>query len=351
MSFDPDGDGPAVAETGDGPGAAVTQASPATEPATFPSISVVIPTYSMQRWEYLRECVASARGQTVPTLEIVVVVDHNPELLARVMREMPDVTAVENTGSRGVSGARNSGVKASRGDVVAFLDDDAIALPDWLANLGRHLLDPEVAGVGGHVEGLWEGPRPGWFPGEFGWTIGLSYDGMPTTPVMVRNVWTCAMLVKRPAFELVGGFRDDFGKIGTRSLPEDTDLCLRISSALDKGGSWVYDPATVIFHRVPAPRTTFGYFLSRCFLQGWGKAAMANMDGFGESTSMERSYASRTLPAGVGRGLKETVRGDFSGAARSMSIVTGLTFAVAGYVWYLQGRWRPLRKAGRDIGG
>ena len=84
------------------------------------------------------------------------------------------------------------------------------------------------------------------------------------------------MLVKRSAFEIVDGFREDFGKIGNKSLPEDTDLCLRIAAA-EENSVWMWDPAKVMKHRVPAGRATFGYLLSRCFLQGWGKAAMARM--------------------------------------------------------------------------
>ncbi len=94
---------------------------------TYPTVSVIIPTYTQARWDWLRECVASAKAQTVPALEIIVVVDHNPELLEEITREFPDVIAVPNIGGRGVSGARNSGVKASRGEVAAFLDDDSIA--------------------------------------------------------------------------------------------------------------------------------------------------------------------------------------------------------------------------------
>ena len=179
-------------------------------------------------------------------------------------------------------------------------------------------------------------PAPGWFPGEFGWTLGLSYSGMPTEPTAVRNVWTSAMVVRKSAFEAVDGFREDFGKIGDRNLPEDTDLCLRITSAQDNSkGLWIYDPLRISLHQVPAGRATFRYFLSRCFLQGWGKAAMASMDGFGTSTSMEMDYTRRILPAGVRRGLVETLRGDVSGAQRSASIVLALSFTVAGYFWYL----------------
>jgi len=302
--------------------------------AAYPTVSVIITTYSRDRWEWLRECIESAQAQTLPALEIIVVVDHNPELLEEITQEFPAVVVVPNIGGRGVSGARNSGVKASRGEVVGFIDDDAVVTPDWLATLLRHIVKPGVVGVGCYSDGLWDAPRPAWFPGEFGWTIGVTYSGMPNEPTPVRNVWTCAMLVKRSPFELVDGFREDFGKVGNRSLPEDTDLCLRIASVQDHA-VWMWDPAKVMQHRVPAGRATFGYLLSRCFLQGWGKAAMAHMDGFDQSTSSERSYAARTLPVGVGRGLKDAARGDLSGLGRAGAIVAAFSVAVVGYFWYL----------------
>jgi cellulose synthase/poly-beta-1,6-N-acetylglucosamine synthase-like glycosyltransferase len=304
------------------------------EDVPYPTVSVIIPTYTKARWDWLHECVASAKAQTVPAMEIIVVVDHNPELLEEISREFPDVIAVPNIGGRGVSGARNSGVKASRGEVVAFLDDDSIARGDWLATLLRHIVTPGVVGVGCYSDGLWDDQCPKWFPGEFSWTIGVSYSGLPSVPTAVRNVWTSAMLVKRGAFELVDGFREDFGKIGNKSLPEDTDLCLRIA-AVQENTVWMWDPEKVMQHRVPAGRATFGYLMSRCFLQGWGKAAMAHMDGFDESTSTERYYALRILPAGVGRGLADALRGDISGLGRSGSIIAAFSVTISGYAWYL----------------
>ena len=125
------------------PGLAVLQpgsaapGSGATE--TFPSVSVVIPCYSMARWDFLLRSVASVRAQTAAPMETIVVVDHNPELLARVTREIPNVVAIPNGGKQGVSGGRNTGAKASRGELVAFLDDDVVAPADWLSGLVAHL--------------------------------------------------------------------------------------------------------------------------------------------------------------------------------------------------------------------
>jgi len=293
---------------------------------TGPSVSVVIAAFSSDRWTQLREAVASVGAQRRPALETIVVIDHNPELLGRARRELTDAVVLPNAGQRGASGARNTGVARSCGEVVAFLDDDACATPEWLAAMTVHFADPAVAGVGGRVDPLWATARPNWFPGEFDWTVGASYSGMPEATAQVRNVWSNNMSLRRAAFDAAGGFREDFGKVGAASRPEDTELCLRVTS-----GSWLYEPASAVGHWVPAPRATLRYFLRRCYEEGKGKAQIAVMDGAAAGTSAERSYTMRVLPGAVGRGLREAATGDRSGALRSAAIIGGFAMAAAGF--------------------
>ena len=96
----------------------------------------------------------SVHAQTVPVLETIVVVDHNPELLARAQHELHDVIVLANGGAQGASAARNTGVMASHGEFVAFIDDDAVAFPDWLKALLSHFDDTRVVGVGGQLDPL-----------------------------------------------------------------------------------------------------------------------------------------------------------------------------------------------------
>jgi GT2 family glycosyltransferase len=296
--------------------------------------SVVIAAYASERWQYLRAAVESVAAQTSPAIETIVVIDHNPQLLDRARRELaavtpdgtPAVVVIPNTRARGASGARNAGAALCRGSVIAFLDDDARATPRWLDGLLGHFADDGVAGVGGRLDPLWAAPRPRWFPGEFGWTVGMSYDGMPLQTTRVRNVWASNMAVRRSAFEAAGGFREDFGKVGTVSRPEDTDLCLRIS-----GGAWLYDPDSAVGHLVPAERTRFRYFMVRCFNEGRGKAGLAALNGVGTSMSEERGYASRVLPQAVARELRDALRGEGWGALRGAAIVAGAGTAAAGF--------------------
>jgi len=90
--------------------------------ASLPAVLVVIPAFSRNRWDGLREAVASVNAQTVKVVNAVVVIDHNPELITKAVSELPGVTVVANTGIRGASGARNTGAAASRGEIPAFRD-------------------------------------------------------------------------------------------------------------------------------------------------------------------------------------------------------------------------------------
>jgi glucosyl-dolichyl phosphate glucuronosyltransferase len=268
----------------------------------------------------------------MPVADIVVVVDHNAELLARAQRELSGVIVVANTDSRGASGARNAGAAVSNYEVVAFIDDDMLVHPAWLETLLSHFSIRNVIGVGGKSEPLWPTARPRWLAPELDWAVGASYRGMPEVSEPVRNVWSGNMAVRREIFEEISGFRDGFGKIGHRSNPEDTDLCLRATAA-SSGGTWIYEPAAIASHRIPHEYTTLRFILTRCFTQGKGKANLATMNGMGRSTSTERWYVRRVLPRGIVRGLREAAHGDICGVCRSLVITACLFMALAGFAF------------------
>lgn len=300
------------------------------DPRSLYDVSVVIPAFSMDRWDDICAAVTSVRSQTVPTAETILVIDHNSELMTRAIDKFPDATVVANSGSRGASGTRNTGAAISQGKLLAFLDDDAVARPNWLERLLQHFDDSTVVGVGGRIEPLWQKREPKWFPAEFYWAVGCSYRGMPETAARIRNVWSNNMAIRRSAFDAIGGFREGFGKIGKRSRPEDTDLCIRASKF--SGGSWVYEPEAIAGHQVPADRITISYFLKRCFSEGQGKAELASLNGTAESISTERAYTRDILPTGVARGLRDSMRGEISGVARSSAIIVGLSSATTGFL-------------------
>ncbi len=290
--------------------------------------SIVITCFTDQRWSQLAAAIESALGQTMAPQEVIVVVDHNDDLLFRVGGRWPEVSVMANRFDRGASGARNTGAFQARSPVVAFLDDDAVADPKWLELLVRCFEDESVVGAGGGVTAAWVDRQPAWFPAEFAWVVGASYRGLPEDVSEVRNVWAENMAVRTDSFVAAGGFRLGFGKVGTRSSPEDTELCIRMTLGR---GRWLYAPAAQVAHHVPAERTTFRFFLRRCYVEGVGKAALAGLTS-SDSLDAERDYVRQLVPRAIGRNLREAARGRrLSPAARAGAMVAGVASAGVGY--------------------
>lgn len=302
-----------------------------------PAVSIVIPTYRDDRWALLTRSVAAARSQTYPIAEIVVVVDHTPGLYRRARRDLSGVTVLENLYEQGVSGNRNTGAFHTHTPLIAFLDDDTVADPDWLGRLVAPFADQDVIGTGGAIDPAWERRRPRWLPDEFLWAVGGSYAGMPTATAPVRNVWSASMVVRRERFMAVGGFRTGFGKLGARNRPEDTELCLRMSAA--GGGRWMYVPDAVVRHEVPAVRSSFGFFLRRCYAEGRGKVQMAALHTGSAPLGAERTYL-RALPRAVARHLATASRGGgLDPALRAGGVLAGVAAAgIGGAVETISGR-------------
>lgn len=296
-------------------------------------ISVIICAYTEARWDELVAAVESIQQQTLKAREIIVVIDHNSRLLARVKAHTSGITVIENHEAQGLSGARNSGINLAQGAILAFLDEDAVAAPDWLAHLSAAYQDANVIGVGGIIEPLWLGGRPNWFPEEFNWVVGCTYRGMPQTTTPIRNLIGCNMSLRREVFEAIGGFRNGVGRIGIRPVGcEETELCIR-ARQLYSQSELLYKPEARVQHRVPPNRANLTYFLSRCYAEGLSKAIVARFVGAKDGLASERAHAFRVLPQGIMRGLAEFfTRFDLSGLARAAAIVIGLLFTTAGYL-------------------
>jgi cellulose synthase/poly-beta-1,6-N-acetylglucosamine synthase-like glycosyltransferase len=253
-------------------------------------------------------------------------------LCERVGETWPQFTTVPNKCGRGATGARNTGAEYADTPFIAFLDDDIRVREGWLSRLLEPFTDPTVVGTGGGVVARWQAGRPGWFPEEFDWVVGASYRGMPTARSAIRNVWAGNMAVRAEAFHAVGGFRSGFGKVGDRSSPEDTDLCIRMSAEV-AGAQWVYVPEALTEHHVPAGRASVSFFLRRNYLEGRGKVEMVRLLGRQKNLQDERDYLRRTVPAGVLAGLRTAARcRDSSGLLKAGAIVAGVLAAGVGAV-------------------
>ena len=295
------------------------------------TVQIVIPCFTEQRWHSILRAVRSAQHQTYAA-EIVVVVDHNPRLAELLTSNIGNqVTILPNRFSPGASGARNTGAFAANTELVAFLDDDTIADPDWV----KHLVDayvqcPSAVGVGGCVLPLWEIAVPRWFPDEFLWVVGATPPGRPLS--RVRNVWGSNMLVSRSAFMAAGGFCDSFGKCGHVSQPEDTELCVRMTAQVGSATGWIFTPDAIVCHSIPPGRATWSYFLRRCWSEGAGKSALAARPGNGAKCLRDETTFVRTvLTKALTVNLAAAASGDGDALAQAAAIVVGTGCAGAAF--------------------
>ena len=306
-------------------------------------VTIIMCAYTEDRWPELVAAIDSLRHQSRPPHEIILVIDHHQPLFVRAREQLPDVIVIENRQPRGLSGARNSGIAIAGGDVIAFMDEDATAAPDWLERLTRCYNNDQVLGVGGAIEPLWLTGRPAWFPAEFDWVVGCTYRGLPETTGPVRNLIGCNMSFRRDVFQQVGGFRSGIGRVGVRPIGcEETELCIRLHQHQPQG-MLLYEPPARVFHRVPRNRSSWRYFIARCYSEGLSKAIVAKFVGAEAGLSSERTYTFRTLPRGIARGLWDVMRrGDVAGLARAAAIVIGLLVTALGFFSGKVQQWLPV---------
>lgn len=299
--------------------------------------SVVICAYTLDRWDQLRNAVASVRAQTRPPREIFVVVDGNEELLQRADCEIRGVTVVANAKEAGLSGGRMTGAELATAPVIAFLDDDAIADRRWLDDLLKAYQDTRVLGAGGYIEPLWSKAPPAWFPPEFNWVVGCTYAGMPVRDGQVRNLIGANMSVRADVLHRAGGFASKLGRreggtlvSGVAESCEETEFCIR-AARLHPGGVWAYRPEARVKHLVPPQRMTWRYFVRRCRMEGTAKAVLTGLTGSRDGLGSERRYVF-TLLRVVLRDLASSFSGQPGAARRAAAICVGLGITASAYL-------------------
>jgi O-antigen biosynthesis protein len=311
---------------------------------TCAPISVVVCSYTLDRWHDLAAAIESLRVQSRRPSEVVVVVDHNNALSSRARRTWPGIRVVDSVGEPGLSAARNTGVATAGGEIVAFLDDDAVAAPDWLEHLAAPYADETVVAVGGRVVADWDTVRPRWMPPTFDWVVGCTYVGHAVTPAEVRNPIGANMSLRRSVVDRVGGFRSGIGREGDGAAGcEETELCIRIRQRMPGARVW-YEPAAVVWHRVPATRSTWKYFRSRCVAEGRSKARVVRSVGQAAALASERDYLRRALPRALAADVRTTLAGDAAGLRRAGAIVAGTLLTGVGYL--LERASSPVKAAG-----
>lgn len=296
-------------------------------------ISVVVCTHTTDRYEDLTEAVESLFAQTYDDVEVVLVADGDAELCERLRTDYgdrPEVRIHCHEQNRGLSASRNAGIEVATGDVVAFMDDDAVADPGWLAELVKAYEEHDVEAVGGKMTARWMDGQPNFLPGEFYWLVGVTHRGFPDEGP-VRNTFGSNLSFRADVLDALGGFNENLGRRGDRQgQGEEAELARRLRSEL--GGTLYYIPDATVEHKVYSYRTRLGWLLGRAFWQGYSK--QRTDDAGSGAAGAERSYLTRLLREHVPRRVRDLVHNPSWAAASQLAAIGLFTAAVgAGYAY------------------
>lgn len=238
-----------------------------------PYFSVVVPT--VQRTELLLRCLSAIVEGTFADFEILVVDQSPDDSTRRTLRDrFGGDSRIRYLHSRvtGAARARNLGCLHAKGTILAFVDDDGVPAPGWLAAYARAFqgFDPPPGMVGGRITPIWEKPCPSWYPARCLPLLGLHDAGATMRPFPPGDFPISAnFAIPRALFEQIGGFDPSLGFDVGRRNPllggEDSLLGLEVANA---GRTVLYHPDAAIGHLVRGAKLTPRYFLRRYYWHG-----------------------------------------------------------------------------------
>ena len=312
-------------------------------------VSVVLCTHTMDRYDDCTAAAESVLNQTHDEVELVLVSDGDETVAGQFESDFggrDDVLVHCNDENVGLLESRNNGAEIATGEVVAFIDDDAVAADDWVAKLvaayERSTDDDPVLAAGGRMVPAWVAGKPGFLPEECYWLIGVTHrgfgpDGDPEKAGEVRNTFGSNISFDREVFLELGGFEGDIGgRQGAKNLQGgETELCARLES--EHGTGVYYVPDALVAHRVFDYRTDPGWLVDRAFWQGYSKRGMEVF--VPESTGEESDFLGALLLSYVPDRVRSLVRSPSVGGVLQLLFLFVLTGAVGtgylygAYVW------------------
>lgn len=313
-------------------------------------VSVVVTTYAHERLEDVLNLLRSLARQTYPNSETIFVGERVPELPALVARAaaregITNLRVVFND-NPGLSQSRNLGAQLARGEIVAFVDDDAIAQDNWLAEMVKVFVQyPEAIGVAGAALPVWEDASMAWFPEEFLWIVSCPVPAWTGVSRLqpVRNAWGINMAFRKEAFD-VCQFSETFGVSnqgqadGTKLGLSGDDTAFSMHLRRITGRPILFNPDCQVLHRVQRRRLSTRFIRRRGFWEGYTKATIvsvlrANGDGGGRfHLSAELTVFRQILLSFIPRMIRQFFRNPSIAVRQMVLALDVLTHFALGYV-------------------
>lgn len=278
-------------------------------------ISVIIPTRN--RANLLAQALESILKQDLARYEFEVLVIDNGS--TDDTQNVIDLYKVELTNLVGIYApepglhtGRHAGMKAVKGDILVFADDDIEALPTWLSSIRAAFQDPQVAMVGGNNYPLFMQTPPDWLKRMWHRPTFRGYKSIPSLSVIEftrsprhmspYNVWGCNFAIRKEVLLQAGGFHPD-------GMPKELirfrgDGETHVSRYVAESGlKCVFHPGASVYHKVTPERMTFAYFRQRGFNQGVSDSYTQLRHQGWPSTSGKRPFIKRVLDLAVRKAL------------------------------------------------
>ena len=303
-----------------------------------PRISIVISVYTSERKNDLMELLGSIESQKYEGFEIIIVIERAKDLALDLKRNYPKALILFSPNPLGLANSRNLGANRAAGDIISFIDDDAVLLPGWAnAIVDGFSQSDDIMGVTGPANPIWTDSSLRWFPEVFYWMIGCSRWTSHESQVEVQYAWGVNMSFRRGVFNYCQ-FSDSYtqgahsqGKLGP--VGDDREFSMRVRRVI--GGKIVYSPLARVGHKVRPYKITSRFVRRYAFWQGYSDAMFLREFSAGSERRSVQFHVTKKL---LSVQLPSTIRGILTGNNHSRKqlgvLALGITYYILGWLSY-----------------